>query len=123
LELKIKGERSFSMKNEKAILKNIIEEQDYMKSKDNPMDLEEWANHSGWVDALKWVLEIEDTYEKVLPKKDITHLIEGANNDTITRSHKRLAKELGFGRKDNDVDSEDNSIRDGLLYGPQECVT
>ena len=50
-------------------------------------------------------------------------LTEGANNDTITRSHKRLAKELGFGRKDNDVDSQNDSIRDGLLYGPQECFT
>ena len=52
----------------------------------------------------------------------VKQLTEGANNDTIARSHKRLAEELGFGRKDNDVDSQDDSIRDGLLYGPQECV-
>ena len=51
------------MKNEEEILDNIEKEEEYMASKNNPMDLEEWANHNGWVDALKWVLEIEDTYE------------------------------------------------------------
>ena len=53
----------------------------------------------------------------------IKELTKGANDDTIKRAHKRLAKELGFGRKDNDVDSSNDSIRDGLLYGPQECFT
>ena len=53
----------------------------------------------------------------------LNKITEGANNDTIKRSHKRLAKELGFGRKDNDVDSSNDSIRDGLLHGPQECFT
>ena len=52
----------------------------------------------------------------------IKQLTEGANNDTIARANKRLAKELGFGRKDNDVDSQDDSIRDGLLYTSQQCV-
>ena len=111
------------MKGKQEILDNIEREEKYMADKNNPMDLDEWANHNGWIDALKWVLEIEDTYRKILPKKDITHLEEGANNDTIARANKRLAKELGFGRKDNDVDSQDDSIRDGLLYAPQQCVT
>ena len=53
----------------------------------------------------------------------IKQLTEGANDGTIKRAHKRLAKDLGFGRKDNDVDSSNDSIRDGLLYGPQECFT
>tara|TARA_R110001583_G_scaffold38346_1_gene123975 strand:+ start:232 stop:567 length:336 start_codon:yes stop_codon:yes gene_type:complete len=110
------------MKDKQEILDNIEREEKYMADKNNPMDLDEWANHNGWIDALKWVLEIEDTYRKILPKKDITHLLKGANNDTIKRAHKRLAKELGFGRKDNDVDSQDDSIRDGLLYAPQQCV-
>ena len=111
------------MKGKQEILDNIEREEKYMADKNNPMDLDEWANHNGWIDALKWVLEIEDTYRKISPKKDITHLLEGANNDTIARANKRLAKELGFGRKDNDVDSQDDSIRDGLLYAPQQCVT
>ena len=104
------------MKNKKEILKNIIAEEKYMANKNNPMELEEWANHNGWVDALKWVLEIEDTYEKVLPKKDITHLLEGANNDTITRALKRLSEDYGFGRKNNVIHSKNDHIRDGLLY-------
>ena len=52
----------------------------------------------------------------------IEQLTKGANNDTITRAHKRLAKELGFGRKDNDIDSSNESICDGLLYAPQQCI-
>ena len=52
----------------------------------------------------------------------IKQLTEGANDDTIKRANKRLAKDLGFGRKDNDVDSQDDSIRDGFLYGPQQCA-
>ena len=50
----------------------------------------------------------------------IKQLTEGANNDTIARANKRLAKELGFGRKDDVIDSENDSIRDGWLYAPQE---
>ena len=52
----------------------------------------------------------------------IKQLTEGANNDTIARANKRLAKEFDFGRKDNDVDSSNDNIRDGLLYAPQQCV-
>ena len=43
---------------------------------------------------------------------------EEANNGTISRALKRLSKELSFGRKDNDGDSKDDNIRDGLLYAP-----
>ena len=46
----------------------------------------------------------------------IKQLTEGANNDTIARANKRLAKELGFGRKDDVIDSENDNICDGLLY-------
>ena len=53
------------MKGKQEILDNIEKEEEYMASKNNPMDLEEWANHNGWVDALKWVLETEDVYQKV----------------------------------------------------------
>ena len=82
---------------------------------DIPMELDVFAYNAGWTQALKWILGEEmGTNEK----KDISHLLEGANNDTITRALKRLSKDLGFGRKDNDVDSKNDNIRDGLLYAP-----
>ena len=49
-------------------------------------------------------------------------LTKGANNDTIKRANKRLAEKLGFGRKDNDVHSQNDSIRDDFLYEPQQCI-
>jgi len=51
----------------------------------------------------------------------INALTKGANDDTIKRANKRLAEGFGFGRKDDDVDSSNDSIRDGLLYAPQQC--
>ena len=48
-------------------------------------------------------------------------LTEGANDDTIKRAHKRLAKDLGFGRKDNDVNSKNDSIREGRLQAASQC--
>ena len=91
-----------------------------------PMDEMDWAHNAGWIEALEFVLKdgtpCKAYKDAVEAKKDISHLLEGANNDTITRSHKRLAKELGFGRKDNDVDSSNDSVRDGLLYAPQQCI-
>jgi hypothetical protein len=108
------------MKNELEIECALAEEIEHLDDPNFPMDELNWANNQGWIEALEWVLERKQMGGD---PKDITHLLEGANNDTIKRAHKRLAKELGFGRKDNDVDSEDDSIRDGLLYGPQECFT
>jgi len=81
-----------------------------------PMSEMEWAYNQGSIEALEWVLD-----EK--KPKDITHITKGANNDTIARAIKRLSKECGFGRKDDVIDSQNDSIRDGLLYGPQECTT
>ena len=49
------------------------------------------------------------------------HITEGANNDTIKRAIKRLSKECGFGRKDNVVDSQNDSVCDSLLYAPGQC--
>ena len=51
----------------------------------------------------------------------IEQLTKGANNDTITRAHKRLAKELGFGRKDDVIDSTVNSLYNNGIYPLQEC--
>ena len=108
------------MRSKEEIEAVLAEELRYKDDPNYPMELHDYAHNAGWIEALEWVLEREQMGED---PKDITHLLEGANNDTIKRAHKRLAEELGFGRKDNDVDSEDDSIRDGLLYGPQECVT
>jgi len=48
-------------------------------------------------------------------------ITKGANNDTIKRALERLSKEYGYGRKDNVIDSENDSVCDGLLYGPKKC--
>ena len=103
------------MKSKLEIECALAEEIQHLDDPNYPMCEMQWANNQGWIEALEFVLSIKKP-------KDITHLLEGANNDTIARANKRLAKELGFGRKDNDVDSQDDSIRDGLLYAPQQCI-
>ena len=103
------------MKSKLEIECALAEEMQYLDDPNHPMDEMEWAHNQGWIEALEFVLSIKNP-------KDISHLLEGANNDTIARAHKRLAEEFGFGRKDNDVDSSNDSIRDGLLYAPQQCV-
>ena len=104
------------MKNREDIEAALTEEYQHLDDPNHPMDEMQWANNQGWIEALEFVLDI--THKQ---PKDISHLIEGANNGTIAKAHKRLAKELGFGRRDNDVNSSNDSIRDGFLYGPQEC--
>jgi len=116
-EVRIKERSGFLMKNEKSI-KEVLSKEYKDRDGTKPMDEMDWAYNAGWIEALEWVLGI--THEQ---PKDITHLFKGANNDTIARSHKRLAKELGFGRKDNDVNSSNDSIRDSILYESQECFT
>ena len=81
-----------------------------------PMDEMTWANNAGWIEALEFVLDI--THKQ---SKDISHLLKGANNDTIKRATERLSKKYGFGRKDHVIDSENDSVRDGWLYSPQGC--
>jgi len=93
------------MKSKEEILKSIECEEKFIEDKNHPMELDEYANASGWIYALKWVLEEEETYRKVLPKKDISHLLKGANNDTIKRATERLSKKYGFGRKDDVINS------------------
>ena len=108
------------MKSKLEIECALAEEMQYLDDPNHPMDEMEWANNQGWIEALEWVLKREhmrgDPYR-------ILRLTEGANNDTIARAHKRLAENFGFGRKDDDVDSSNDSIRDGLLYAPQQCIT
>jgi hypothetical protein len=118
LDQRTKKERSFLMKSKLEIERALAEEYQYLDDHNHPMDEMQWAHNAGWIKALEFVLD----YKKEEPK-DITRILEGANNDTIKRAIKRLSKNYGFGRKDNDVNSENDSIRDGLLYGPQECST
>ena len=106
------------MKN-KEIIREALQKEYNDRDGTKPMDQMDWAHNAGWIEALEWVLKREQMGGE---PKDITHLLKGANNGTIAKAHKRLAKDLGFGRRDNDVNSKDDSIRDGLLYGPQECI-
>ena len=105
------------MKSELEIECALAEEMQYLDDPNHPMDEGEWAHNQGVIGALEFVLE--RTHEQ---PKDISHLLEGANNGTITKALKRLSEESGFGRKDNAIDSENDSVRDGWLYAPQECA-
>ena len=104
------------MKSKLEIECALAEEMQYLDDPNHPMDEMEWANNQGWIEALEFVLDI--THEQ---SKDISHLLKGANNDTIKRAAERLSKEYGFGRKDDVIDSENDSVRDGWLYAPQGC--
>ena len=103
------------MKSKLEIECALAEEMQYLDDPNHPMDEMEWARNQGWIEALEFVLSIKEPI-------DISHLLKGANNDTIARANKRLAKELGFGRKDDVIDSENDSIRYGWLYAPQQCT-
>ena len=91
-----------------------------------PMDEMDWAHNAGWIEALEFVLKdgtpCKAYKDAVEAKKDISHLLEGANDDTIKRAAKRLSENYGFGRKDDAIDSENDSVRDGWLYAPKECT-
>lgn len=106
------------MKSKEEIISTLESEVAIYNDKSYPMDEMQWANNQGWIEALEYVLD-----EEKKEPKDITRILEGANNDTITRAIKRLSEECGFGRKDHAFDREDDSICDGLLYGPNECTT
>ena len=101
------------MKNKKEIEYALAEEIQHLDDPNHPMDEMQWANNQGWIEALEFVLDI--THKQ---PKDISHLIEGANNGTITRALKRLSENYGFGRKDNAINSKNDNICDGLLYAP-----
>ena len=89
-------------------------------NEDIPMELDVFAYNAGWTKALEWILGEEMGNYLTNEGKDISHLIKGANNDTIRRAAERLSKEYGFGRKDDVIDSENDSVRDGWLYAPQK---
>tara|TARA_Y100001963_G_scaffold157682_1_gene254609 strand:- start:730 stop:1050 length:321 start_codon:yes stop_codon:yes gene_type:complete len=106
------------MRSKEEIEWALAKEYQYLDDHNHPMDEMQWAHNQGWIKALEFVLDHKK--EKV---KDITHITKGANNDTIRRALKRLSEECGFGRKNNAVNSQNDSIRDGFLYGPQRCTT
>ena len=101
------------MKSKLEIECALAEEIQHLDDPNHPMDEMQWANNQGWIEALEFVLNVKESI-------DISHLLKGANNDTITRANQRLAEEFGFGRKDDVIDSENDSIRDGWLYATQE---
>jgi len=105
------------MKSKLEIECALAEEMQYLDDPNHPMNEMEWAHNQGWIEALEFVLDI--TYKQPV---DISHLIKGANDDTIKRATERLSKEYGFGRKDDVIDSENDSVRDGWLYAPQQCT-
>ena len=92
---------------------------------DNPMLYHIWEKLDKSIGYEPWdfcpaCLECCEVYDPAEREREnrIKQLTEGANNGTITSALKRLSKELGFGRKDNDVNSKNDNIRDGLLYAP-----
>ena len=104
------------MKSKLEIECALAKEYQYLDDHNHPMDEMQWAHNQGWIAALEFVLN-----RKKEEPKDISHIIEGANNDTITRALKRLSKECGFGRKDNVVNSKTNSIYSNGVQEPQYC--
>jgi len=88
------------MKSKLEILCVLAEEMQHLDDPNHPMDEMEWANNQGWIEALEYVLDMQ-----IKEPKDITHLLKGANNDTIKRATERLSKKYGFGRKDDVINS------------------
>ena len=88
-----------------------------------------WEKSDGSIGYEPWdfcpqCLECCSLYDPIKREKEdrMKPLTEGANNDTIKRAAERLSKKYGFGRKDNAIDSENDSVRDGWLYASQECT-
>ena len=91
---------------------------------DSPLLYHVWEIEDGTVEYEQWdfcpvCLECCSGYDP--DQITIDKITEGANNDTITRALKRLSKECGFGQKGDNVNSENDSIRDSIFNGPQEC--
>ena len=57
LELKIKGERGFLMKNKEDVKHALTEEIQHLDDPDHPMSESDWAHNQGWIAALEWVLD------------------------------------------------------------------
>ena len=96
-------------------IKEALDKEYLDRDSTKPMDEMDWAHNQGWIEALEFVLNVKDPV-------DISRLLKGANNDTIRRAAERLSQEYGFGRKDNVIDSENDSVCDGWLYAPQKCT-
>ena len=97
----------------KEYIEEALDKEYLDRDSTKPMDEMDWAHNQGWIEALEFVLDAKEPI-------NISHLLKGANNDTITRANQRLAEEFGFGRKDDVIDSQNDSICDGWLYAPQE---
>lgn len=107
------------MRSKEAMIEAL--NQDYAdRDGTKPMSEMEWSYNQGSIEALEWALDVVGG-ETEDSQKDINYILEGGNNDTIKRALERLSKDYGFGRKGDAIDSKNDSVRDGLLYGPQQC--
>jgi hypothetical protein len=88
----------------------------YISTVNGSIEYEQW-------DFCPECLECCSGYDPEERKENrISKLLKGANNDTITRAIKRLSEECGFGRKDNAIYSQNDSIYNGGIYATQECA-
>jgi|TARA_Y100000310_G_scaffold345062_1_gene461521 hypothetical protein len=98
------------MKSKADIERTLTETEEIQSDDKEALELEDWCYNQGWIEALEWVLRDER----------MNKLLKGANNETIKKAQKRLAKDCGFGQRDDDSDIKIDSIRDGWLHGPQQ---
>jgi len=75
LELKINEERGFLMKNKEQIEDVLMAEHALLKKEiddpNTPMTEIEWANQSGWIEALEWVIGNIKVGEDFIPEEQI----------------------------------------------------
>ena len=100
------------MQTKHDITKALNEEK--LTLKNDRMNFDDYAHHTGWMEALEWVLSSEKP-------KQIKNLLEGANDETIKKSIKGLAKDCGFGRRDDVSNSEIDSIYNSRQQTSNEC--
>jgi len=70
-EIKIKKESGFSMKSKEQIEEVLMQEHQILDDKDTPMSEHEWANQSGWIEALEWVLGNVKIGEDFIPEAQL----------------------------------------------------
>tara|TARA_R100000008_G_scaffold77354_2_gene57730 strand:- start:232 stop:558 length:327 start_codon:yes stop_codon:yes gene_type:complete len=107
------------MKSKLEIECALVEEIQHRDDPHHPMDEMEWAHNQGWIEALEWVLKREQMRGD---SKDINHILEGANDETITKALKRLSEDCGFGRGDNVIDSKTDSIYNNRIEQYKQCA-
>ena len=59
------------MKSKEEIEEVLMQEHQILDDKDTPMTEMEWANQSGWIEALEWVLGNVKIGEDYIPEVQI----------------------------------------------------